>query len=164
MPVIQASNLEVREVEPMITAAVRILRTVGDLPTAFAECLPKVAERVAELGGAIAGPPYARYHGTEGGVIDVEIGAPIAAALPQLMPLADVTPETVGASALPGGRAAIVTHVGPYATLGETWRRGEGWLAEAGHRSSGPAWELYVDDPDLVAQDRLRTEITFPLD
>jgi effector-binding domain-containing protein len=95
---------------------------------------------------------------------DVEIGAPIAAPIPNLTALADVDPGAVGASALPGGRVAVVTHVGPYATLGDTWRRGEASLAEARERGSGPAWELYVDDPDLVAPDRLRTEITFPLE
>jgi effector-binding domain-containing protein len=164
MSVTQASNPDVRDVAPMTTAAVRVSRTPDDLAAAFPEFLPKVSVRVAELGGAIAGPPYARYHGMADGRFDVEIGAPIVAPIPTLRALAEVDPGEVGASSLPGGRVAVLTHVGPYASLGDSWRRGEAWLAEAGHRSSGPAWELYVDDPDLVAPDRLRTEITFPLE
>ena len=163
MSVMVASTPEVRDAAPAITAAVRVWRTFGDLPAAFAELLPRVAERVAELGGAIAGPPYARYHVVVDGRIDVEIGAPIVAPVPGLVALAGVEPGTVGVSRLPGGHVAVHTHVGPYPTLGDGWRRAETWLAETGHRTSGPAWEVYVDDPDLVDPEHLRTEIVFPL-
>jgi effector-binding domain-containing protein len=163
MSVIVASTPEVREVAPTITAAVRMWRTFDDLGAAFPELLPKVAARVAELGGAIAGPPYARYHLVVDGRIDVEIGAPIAAPIPGLSALAAVEPGAVGASSLPGGHVAVHTHVGPYATLADGWSRAETWITETARRTSGPAWEVYVDDPQLVEPEHLRTEIVFPL-
>lgn len=164
MPTLASNAPDIRELAPMTTAAVRVWRTFEDLPAAFPQSLPLVAERVAALGGAISGPPYARYHQVIDGRIDVEIGAPVAAPVPGLAAVGSVEAGTVGASMLPGGRGAVLTHVGPYATLGDSWHRAEAWLADIGQHASGPGWEWYIDNPDEVPPEELRTEIIFPLD
>ncbi len=163
-PTITEPGLEVRDLPETLTAAVRVVRTPDDLSAAFPELLPRIADRVAELGGEIEGPPYARYHAVTATAFDVEIGAPVAAPVAGLTALDDLPAGEVGASSLPGGRAAIALHIGPYSELGVTWRRTDFLLAERGFVARAPGWEWYVDDPDLVAPEAMRTEIVIPLD
>ncbi len=155
--------LEIRDASPTLTAAVRVWRPMTTLAEAFGELLPRIAGQVAQLGGTIGGAPYARYHAMHEGSVDIEIGAPVIAAVPGLPGIADIERGEVGASELPGGRVAVMVHTGPYATLGASWQRMEGLLAEGGLVESGPGWEDYVDDPEIVPPDRLRTEIVIPV-
>jgi AraC family transcriptional regulator len=158
-----AAEIQIRDLPTATTAAVRVWRTFADLGGAFPEFLPRIAARITQLGGEIAGPPYARYHVTHGANVDVEIGAPIAAAIAGLAPLDEVERGDVGESALPGGRAAVMVHVGPYPGLGAAWQRVQKLLAEGELEPASPGWENYVDDPSLVPPDRLRTEIVIPI-
>ena len=155
---------EIRDLATQPTVAVRVTRTFDDLPAAFPELLPRVMGRAAELGGVIAGPPYARYHGMGEGQVDIEIGAPVLAAAASLPPLAEVAPGEVGASALPAGPAAVIVHVGPYDQVGASWAMADDWLRESGHRAAGAGWESYVDDPGVVPPSQLRTEIILPVE
>ena len=65
----------------------------------------------------------------------------------------------LSADTLPAGDAMTTTHVGPYANLnqshGALWKH----LEDNGIPSAMPVWEIYVDDPDTVEPDNLRTEI-----
>jgi effector-binding domain-containing protein len=81
-----------------------------------------------------------------------------------LKPLSDCEAGEVGASELPGGSAAAVTHVGAYSTLSESYDRLHAWVHEQ-DREEGPGpWESYVDDPAVVTDHSLlRTEIVWPL-
>lgn len=163
MPATQTSEVEIRTIEPCPTVAVRVTRTFADLPAAFPEHLPRIATRVSELGGTLAGSPYARYHGIDGDSVDLEIGAPVAAPVEGLRPIEDAESGEVADSALPGGEVAVLTHTGPYSTVGSAWSRIDGWFEETGRQPAGPGWEDYVDDPAKVPPDRLRTEIVVPL-
>jgi effector-binding domain-containing protein len=64
---------------------------------------------------------------------------------------------------LPGGEVAVACHVGPYETLSETYGVMQRWIAEHGRSSSGPMWEVYLDDPSVVPVEQLRTEVVIPL-
>jgi effector-binding domain-containing protein len=46
-------------------------------------------------------------------------------------------------SATPGGPAAVVTHFGPYHTLGAAHDAVRTWCEQNGHRLAGPSWEIY---------------------
>lgn len=50
-------------------------------------------------------------------------------------------------SSLPGGRAARLTHVGPYDDLSGSWGRLMAWVGEQGLAPGGPMWEVYVTEP-----------------
>jgi effector-binding domain-containing protein len=56
-----------------------------------------------------------------------------------------------------------MVHAGPYAGLGQAWGRLESLIREGELASAAPGWESYVDDPQLVPPDRLRTEIVIPI-
>jgi AraC family transcriptional regulator len=145
--------------------AVRVRQPMAelDLGKLFERYIPACFGRIVELGMQPAAPPYARYHEFGPEQADVEIGAGVetAASLP---PLAESEPGALGASTLPGGRAAAVTHLGPYDRLSETYDRLNAWMREQGHEPGAAPWESYVDDPGQVADvSQLRTEICWPL-
>ncbi len=87
---------------------------------------------------------------------------PAGAALPEAVE----SPEDgeVHLVSIPAGRYAVWHHVGPYTLLGEAWR---GFMCEMetekiGH--PGPfAFEIYVDDVERTAPERLRTDLYEPV-
>jgi effector-binding domain-containing protein len=157
-----SSGPRLRDVRAQTAAAVRVVRTLEDLPAAFGEFLPKVAAALNRAGMTFAGPPYARYHGM-GEHIDVEIGVPIAGLGDPITPLVDVPAGEVGLSSLPGGRVVETTYVGPYSGLGEAWQELDRWLQDQGLTPAGAGWESYIDDPDEVAPEAMRTLIVLPV-
>ena len=78
---ITISETRVLELEPQPTIAVRIQQPMAelDLASAFDRYLPATFGRVQELGGQMAGAPFARYHAFGPDHVDVEIRVPIAA-------------------------------------------------------------------------------------
>ncbi len=50
-------------------------------------------------------------------------------------------------------------HVGPYGQLGQSHQALWEHMAAEGIAGAMPVWEVYVDDPGQVPEDRLRTEI-----
>jgi AraC family transcriptional regulator len=66
---------------------------------------------------------------------------------------------------LPAGRWAHALHRGSYAGLGDAWQRLLGqWLPASGHRmASGECFELYLNHPGQVSEDRLETRLYVPL-
>jgi AraC family transcriptional regulator len=78
----------------------------------------------------------------------------------------DVSPEgEVGVAPLAGGEYAVVTHQGPYARLGETYRWLYGvWLPASGREpGDAPPFEVYRNSPVEVTPDALLTDVYIPL-
>lgn len=67
--------------------------------------------------------------------------------------------DKVKADTTPGGRVLHFTHVGPYATLRDSYAAMMRHCAMEGIRIGAPTWEVYVDDPDTTPLTRLRTEV-----
>jgi effector-binding domain-containing protein len=59
----------------------------------------------------------------------------------------------------PAGLVLHFTHVGPYATLSESYAAMTAHCAARGMTPGVPTWEIYVDDPDTTPAHRLRTEV-----
>jgi len=157
------SGLEIRQLKPQMTACVRLRIRPDELPDAFPTHLPRIASRVKELGGAIAGPPYARYFHWGWDAVEVEIGAPIAAFLADLPEVVLAHRGEVAGSELPGGRAAVMVHRGPYRELGGSWSQMEELMAAEHLLSAACGWEHYIDDPDSGPSDEVRTELIHPI-
>ncbi len=65
----------------------------------------------------------------------------------------------VMADSLPAGDAMCATHVGPYANLNQTHQALWNHMKEQSIEAAMPVWEIYADDPQEVAEDKLRTDI-----
>jgi AraC family transcriptional regulator len=123
---------------------------------AFNAALPKVAERVARVGGIIAGPPYMRYRGWGPAGGDIEVGFPTVEPVPD-------DGEVVAAD-LPEAQAAVAVHEGAYDSLPEAYAELERWIRSHGHEPADSMWELYLTDPDADPDtSHWRTQVVWPL-
>jgi AraC family transcriptional regulator len=72
----------------------------------------------------------------------------------------------VGVQTLAGGDYAVVTHAGPYDTVGRTYAQLFGrWLPRSGRElRSQPSLEFYLNDPESTDPEDLLTDIYAPLE
>jgi AraC family transcriptional regulator len=129
---------------------------IGAVGAALHGALPDVFSHLQARGVAMAGPPFARYHGGEAlGTIDLEAGIPVGGPFPET--------DTIKARELPGGEVISTVHVGSYDRLPEALAAMAAWREQHGRASSGAYWEVYTDDPTTVPANEVRTELFEPL-
>ena len=78
----------------------------------------------------------------------------------------DFEPEgEVGRKTIAGGRYAVFLHQGPYERMGPTYESiFKDWLPASGEQlREEPSFELYLNGPEEVKPEDLRTEIWIPL-
>jgi hypothetical protein len=138
------------EVDSQRAAVVAGTCSVEGIGPFLAQAFDDVLGALARAGIAVDGKPFARYDMAEAG-FRVEAGFPCPSDL-------DLSGE-VHTITLPGGTAALTTHVGPYEGVAAAYQAIEQWFATSGHRPTGAPWETYVDGPE-VAQPR--TTVTWP--
>ncbi|HYO44553.1 MAG TPA: GyrI-like domain-containing protein [Candidatus Limnocylindrales bacterium] len=156
----------VRVLPGQATIAMRIREPMAtvDVEALVGRALPAVAARIEASGLVVDGPPYVRYHDWGDETADLEIGFPVggSAAVISVLPEASAG-GSPGRSLLPGGPCAVLVHVGPYQDLPASWGRLMTWMWDRDLPPSGPMWESYVDNPDLVDPAALRTEVLRPI-
>jgi len=102
---------------------------------------------------APAGPPLAVYYSYDPETVEFNAGFFVSAED------AGKAGGDIRAGKTPAGRVLTLTHVGPYRDLGKTYEAMMGYLQEQGLKLGAPTWEVYVDDPDSMPEEKLRTEI-----
>jgi effector-binding domain-containing protein len=122
------------------TAVVRARVPVVALPAFFARSLPRVLAALETQHLVPNGEPFAYYHGSPNGTVDVEAGFPVRGAF---VPAGDVV-----RSELPQGRVVTGVHQGPYEKLAETYAQMSDWAAQRGLTLAAGMWEIYLTDPD----------------
>ncbi|HEX2849696.1 MAG TPA: GyrI-like domain-containing protein, partial [Acidimicrobiales bacterium] len=142
--------------QPVAVVSARV--DVAGIGEWIGRAIGDVMAAVAAAGGAIAGPPFARYHLVSPGHFDVTAGFPLAAPLPQA---AAGTGSRVKASTLPGGEAATVWHIGPYDAMVPAYEAIGAWLGEKHLDADGDAWEVYFSEPTTPPA-TWRTQIVQP--
>ena len=105
-------------------------------------------------GAQAAGPPYVIYWNADMSALEMDLGFPVAQALPRD---GDVEPGEI-----PAGRWAVTVHVGPYPDLGKAYRALEEWTAARGLQTT-VSCEIYLNDPDEVAPAELQTQVMYLL-
>ncbi|MEM8772742.1 MAG: GyrI-like domain-containing protein [Pseudomonadota bacterium] len=65
----------------------------------------------------------------------------------------------IKSATMPAGEVVSGTHVGPYANLNQSHKALWDYVEREGLGKAMPVWEIYVDDPTTVPEDKLRTEI-----
>lgn len=148
---------QIEDVPPQLIAATRLhtsLAKVGnDIGVGFARLVPALGHAGVEP----AGPPLIVYHDiideqTDG---DIEICIPIQAAF--------AGSDHTYSRELEGGSVATTVHHGRYEEIAPAYHTLTGWISEQGHEITGPPREIYLNDPQTVAPDDLRTRVEFPI-
>jgi effector-binding domain-containing protein len=147
--------MEIRSTSARDTIAIRTTTPLEKLPDVMGACYAEIMGYLGPLGIQPAGPPFAVYYNMDMSSLDVEIGFPVAPG-----------PEGRGRirpGKIPGGRAAVAVHTGPYAQLAETYDRMLAFILEQGLETESFSYEFYLNDPETTPSGALQTEIWFPL-
>lgn len=149
-------DFEVKEIEETYAAVVHELVPIADLPAFFERAFHAVAVALAAEGIAPIGPPFGLYRGMPGLEVDIAAGFPIEA---PFRPYGKVLPDE-----LPGGRAVVAIHEGPFDTMERTYALMQSWMAEHELFPDQLMWESYLTDPSTEPDPaKWRTEIVWPI-
>jgi AraC family transcriptional regulator len=148
-------SIERRELAARPILFVRMRAARHEIAAAIAEGVGKAYMHAQKTGAAIAGHPFTRYLSAGPGLLDFEVGLPMAAAA--------AGEGDVQSGALPAGQAVVAVHGGPYDQLSETYAAIERWMAANNLRPDGPPWEWYTTDPAQHPDPAdWRTEVYWP--
>lgn len=149
-------TITVEELEPEPVLSIRLTTTMAELGQSTGAALQEVAKELAGQGVAPAGPAFLTCPLPDaGGQVDIEVGWPVAQ---PVVPSGRAQPGE-----LPGGRAAVTTHVGPYADVEPAFEAMTEWLRDHGEAPAAAPSERFLNDPTSTAPAELRTRITWPL-
>ena len=143
------------ELQPQRALTVRRMMPQSGLGAFFMEVFPRLRKSIVAQGATPSGPPFARYYNSDPAAFDTEAGIPFTGTV--------TAADAARVATLPGGRAAKTLHIGPYETLSKEYRRIAEYLQEHGLRGGDGPWESYVDDAATTPQDKMRTEVYWPL-
>ncbi|MGI6154030.1 MAG: MerR family transcriptional regulator [Christensenellaceae bacterium] len=143
------TEVKIMETAPQTIASVRENIAIKDFDKLFGKAMKLVNENRM----AVTGPPLAIYHCPEFDPesSDVEIGVPVKEA-------------GSGTRILNGGTCAMAIHMGGYSNLGETYSAIAEWIDKNGYRIAAPPYERYLNSPGEVPEEKLMTEIYFPIE
>lgn len=130
---------EVRELAPQAAAAIRAEVPMAEITSVYDRGFPAVMAAVAAQGVDLAGPPFGYYPRMPDDTVEVVVGFPV---LSPVQPDGEVLPFE-----LPGGRAIVAVHVGPYDALQTTYAELAEWAAGQGLTLADHMWESYLSDP-----------------
>jgi AraC family transcriptional regulator len=148
---------EVEDREPQAVASIRVKCREEDIGKTLALVFPEIMGHLNAEGAKIAGVPFSRYHGVAGAELDLEAGLPIN------KPIAET--GRIKNSVLPGGRAVVTWHIGPYEKLKPAHEALKSYLDANALKSRGGPWELYWTDPGVVPDPaKWRTQLVMPIE
>ena len=148
-------SIERRELAARPILFVRMRAARHEIAAAIGEGVGKAYMHAQKTGAAIAGHPLTRYLTAGPGLLEFEVGLPMAAAT--------AGEGDVESGALPAGPAVVAVHGGPYEQLGETYAAIERWMATNNLRPNGHPWEWYTTDPAQHPDPAdWRTEVYWP--
>ena len=143
-------SIETIPAQPVL--GIRTQTTLAQIGDDIGRVMPELAGHAGER---MAGPPLARWHTWDGNSGEMEVAVPVREAAE--------TSGNIEASELPGGRAAVAIHVGPYEELKVTWEALKSWMTEQGLEGTAAPWEQYISDPGTTPAEELQTRIVWPV-
>jgi effector-binding domain-containing protein len=146
---------EIREQDAQPTLSIRARTPITNLPSLLGESYDKIAGYLTELDEEPAGAPFAAYYNMDLQDLDVEIGFPVAKSL--------AGKDDIQANEVPGGKLGYALHTGRYGDIAPAYDALTQFVKEQGYEPTGVSYEFYLNDPEETPQERLQTQIIFPL-
>jgi len=151
------SKLAVRDVPEQSFVVLRDRVPMERLGEVIPRLIGETHAWLAEHAGFSGAPMAAVSFPDEDGVVDLEVGWPVAAPLEPAAPIELVTYEAT--------RAVVHVHVGPFDDLPETYAALARAIEAAGLRAKGPARESYETNPEQEPDPRKWvTRIVWPVE
>lgn len=146
-------EIESRIAQP--TVCRRTVAAVTSLPQILGEAFDVLMNYLGKHDQQPVGAPYVAYFNMDMQALEMEVGFPVAAAMP--------AEGVVEPGEMPAGHYASVMHTGPYPTLGEAYQTLNEYIVSQGKEATGVAYEVYLNDASITPADLLQTKILFPL-
>lgn len=149
---VQLTPVEVSP-QPMLYVTARSSMQPAEVAQVMGRAFDTLGRFLAETGVTPLGPPMAIYSNWSEGLMTTDVGFPVAAA-----DTARAAGEVLSGTT-PAGHALKAVHHGPYDGLAATYGAIEAQMAAAGAAPSGMSWEVYLNEPGVVPDAELVTEI-----
>jgi effector-binding domain-containing protein len=136
-------QIEIREVPEEQVLQISEHVPQSDLSTVIPADIAEVHGYLEELGLGFEGAPFCACSAPgEDGLMDVEVGWPVAGAVSGR--------GRIEAATLPAARALVMMHVGPFDALPEAYNLLARVLHESGLTPTGKPREVYLSNPEEV--------------
>lgn len=149
--------MEVKEkrIEEMKVAYVPYTGSYSKIP----EYMQEVGQLVMKKGLKMTGTVYGTYFNSPENVpeenLQYEIGFSIEEEIPQ--------EDKLGFKELPEHTVLSAVHKGPYTQVGPVIHVVADYAVKNGYDIVGPVTEVYLNDPSLVSEEELLTEVRLPV-
>lgn len=139
------------ERESQLVLSVRTRTPIEELSDLIGITYRKIFQYMQEFGEVPSGAPFVGYFNMDMSDLDIEIGFPVSKALPGN--------EEIISNQIPAGKYATTIYTGPYEGLKEAYRELSDWLHKNEWTAGDIAYEFYLNDPVLVSESELQTQI-----
>lgn len=146
---------ELKEFAPRPTLTIRLQTPAQELPHHLKRIYQAIADYACAIDEELTGPAFTIYYNMDMQNLDIEAGFVVSEQLPEQ---GEIQSRTI-----PAGTYAICHYTGPYGELGPAYDSLTQFVAEKGYVPSGVAYEFYLNGPNEVAPQDLKTDIMFPV-
>ncbi len=137
------------------TVCRRTVTPATDLPKVLGESYGMIIGHLSAHGQQPTGAPYVAYFNMDMQALKLEVGFPVAMALPPA--------GQVEAGEIPAGKYGSALYVGPYPNMQVAYTALTRFVADQGIEPTGTVYEVYLNDVSITPADQLRTQILFQL-
>lgn len=148
-------QIDIDRISPARIAGITFDTTSESIGTDVSSVYERLFGALAASGVAPIGPPRLMYHRMGESSWTVEAAVPISP---------DAGPQDLSVSDLPGGRAAVLVHTGPYDGLGTAWESIRTYIQRESITSRGIPYEEYLNDPSSTEPAKLEIKIVWPVE
>lgn len=135
---------------------VRLVASVDQLTQVFDKNIALIEGYLCEIGEKPVSAPYAAYYNHDMQNLDMEIGFPVAKALPGK--------GEIKSGTLPAFEKAVCSeHKGSYDSLDDTYGQVYKYIEDNNFETSGAHYDFYVSNPDDTPEHELITRIIIPV-
>ncbi|MEZ4668108.1 MAG: GyrI-like domain-containing protein [Anaerolineae bacterium] len=145
---------EIKQQAAQQALSIRFRAAVQDLPKHFGRVYGQIMQYLETLGEQHTGA-FAAYYNMDMQYLDVEAGCPVLKPLPGS--------GEIKATVIRGGTVAVCHYTGPYDAMPPVYEQLMQFVKEQGYVINGPAYEWYLNGPDEVPPEQLKTDIVLPV-